>query len=123
VWIDLAVAKVDRVLVYLSGADRGRILQRTVMLPNGLDEVAREEVAAIVASSVDTLRTGGPLNVAKAGDVLLSNAATPSSSRPWMTLGATGAAERWSQNQSTVPSFGISTCWENPAQLSNRRCG
>jgi hypothetical protein len=109
VWIDLAVAKPDRVLVYLSGADRGRVLQRTVMLPNGLDEVAREEVSQIVASSVDTLRAGGPLNAGHAGDVLISSGPEKPRRGALLTLGATGAAERWSEDQSAVPAFGLST--------------
>jgi hypothetical protein len=109
VWIDLAVSHPDRVMVYLAGANRDHVLLRTVMLPGGLDEVAREEVSQIVASSVDTLRTGAPLAVAKAGDVMLSPQPELPAARPvWLTLGATGAAERWSDNQAMVPAIGIS---------------
>src|SRR5258708_8957375 len=107
VWIDIGVLHPERALVYLSGADREHVLQRTVMLPNGFDEVAREEVAQIVASSVDTLRAGAPLRVAKPDDVLLSTA-PPRRTRGWLLLGATGAAERWSDDQAAVPAFGLS---------------
>ena len=113
VWIDIGVAHPDRALVYLSGADQQRILQRTVLMPAGFDEVAREEIAQIVASSVDTLRAGAPLRVAKPDDVLLT--APPRAPRGWLALGATGAAERWSDEQAAVPAFGLS------AMLARRR--
>lgn len=107
VWIDVGVARPDRALVYLAGADRQHVLQRTVVLGNGFDEVAREEVSQIVASAVDTLRAGAPLRAAKVDDVLLT-APAPKPRHPWLTLGATGAAERWSDEQSAVPAFGLS---------------
>ena len=111
VWIDLAVSKPDQVLVYLADAQRQRVLLRTIKLPRGLDEVAREEISLIVASSVATLRSGAPLNAGRSDDVLLSTPPPPPAPTrvSWMTLGASGAAERWTADQAMVPAVGLST--------------
>jgi hypothetical protein len=111
VWIDLAVSKPDQVLVYLADAQRQRVLLRTIKLPHGLDEVVREEISLIVASSVATLRSGAPLNVGRSDDVLLSTPQPPPAPTriTWMTLGASGAAERWSADQTMVPAVSLTT--------------
>jgi hypothetical protein len=67
IWIDLGVAKPTRAFVYLSATASAQVVIRSLPLPSGVDEVAREEVAQIVATSVEALRAGRPLPVAATG--------------------------------------------------------
>jgi len=67
IWIDLGVAKPTRAFVYLSPTASAQVVIRSLPLPSGVDEVAREEVAQIVATSVEALRAGQPLPVAVNG--------------------------------------------------------
>ena len=74
-WIDLGVAKPTRALVYISATASEQVVIRSLPLPAGVDEVAREEVAHIVASSVEALQAGRPLPVAtNAADAPLAKA-------------------------------------------------
>jgi hypothetical protein len=63
IWVDLAVAKPGRAIVYISATAAQQVVIRSVPLPGGVDEVAREEVSHIVASSVEALQAGRPLPV------------------------------------------------------------
>jgi hypothetical protein len=64
IWIDLGVAKPARALVYLSATASEQVVIRSLPLPAGVDEVAREEVAHIVATSVEAIQAGRPLPLA-----------------------------------------------------------
>ena len=64
IWIDLGVAKAARAFVYISATASAQVVIRSLPLPDGVDEVAREEVAQIVATSVEALQAGRPLPVA-----------------------------------------------------------
>ncbi len=63
IWIDLGVARAGRALVYISATASDQVVVRSLPLPSGVDEVAREEVSHIVASSVEALQAGLPLPV------------------------------------------------------------
>jgi hypothetical protein len=64
IWLDLAVARPGRAIVYISATASEQVVIRSLPLPSGVDEVAREEVAHIVATSVEALQAGRPLPVA-----------------------------------------------------------
>ncbi len=64
IWIDLGVARPGRALVYISATASEQVVIRALQLPRGVDEVAREEVSHIVATSVEALQAGRPLPVA-----------------------------------------------------------
>ncbi|HET6283384.1 MAG TPA: hypothetical protein VFH73_20670 [Polyangia bacterium] len=111
VWLDLAAAGPDRAVVYLADTKWQRVLVRHVGLSAGLDEVARQEVSVIVASSVDALRSGSALGAGKEGDVILQaeRPGLPLRGRGlWLTAGATAASERWSRDQTVVAALGLS---------------
>jgi hypothetical protein len=61
IWLDLGVTNPARAFVYVSPTAAPEVLIRSLPLPGGVDEVAREEVAHIVATSVEALREGRPL--------------------------------------------------------------
>ncbi len=61
IWIDLGVATSGRAFVYISATASEQVVIRSLSLPSGVDEVAREEVSHIVASSVEALEAGRPL--------------------------------------------------------------
>lgn len=63
VWIDL---RPDQASVYLVDPAWERILVRHVPLPEGVDEVAREEIALIVGSSLEALAAGDPVGQSRA---------------------------------------------------------
>jgi hypothetical protein len=69
IWIDLGVAAAGRAFVYISATASEQVVIRSLSLPAGVDEVAREEVARIVASSVEALQAGRPLPTAAAKSV------------------------------------------------------
>jgi hypothetical protein len=56
----------DVALLYLVDAAWQRVLVRRISLAHGLDEVAREELAHIVESSVQALAVGGQIGVTRA---------------------------------------------------------
>jgi hypothetical protein len=80
VWIDLGVAKPERAFVYISATASAEVVIRSLPLPSGVDEVAREEVAHIVATSVEALRAGRPLPTGGGpADAALSKSVRPPS--------------------------------------------
>ena len=56
----------DLALLYLVDAPWQRVLVRRVPLAHGLDEVAREELAHIVESSVQAMAAGGQIGITRA---------------------------------------------------------
>jgi hypothetical protein len=119
IWIDLGVAREGHALVYISATASEQVVIRALRLPNGLDEVAREEVSHIVASSVEALQAGRPLPVAPEPDAALTKAAPPApapapavapappSSR-WVAAGLTAGAARESAGVVAAPTLGLS---------------
>jgi hypothetical protein len=110
VWLDLAAGRPDRAVVYLADSKWQRVLVRQVVLSGGIDEVTRQEVSLIVASSVEAMRSGAALTVGREGDVILEAEAAPFPTRGrglWIAVGAVGGAERWSQD-TLVPALGFS---------------
>jgi hypothetical protein len=51
--------------VYLADASWERVLVRTVPMPNGPDEIAREQIAHIVAGSIEALMGGATIGVGR----------------------------------------------------------
>ena len=83
IWIDLGVAKAARAFVYISATASAQVVIRSLPLPDGVDEVAREEVAQIVATSVEALQAGRPLPVgANVADAPLAKAVRPPAPPP-----------------------------------------
>jgi hypothetical protein len=116
IWIDLGVAKPARAFVYISATASEQVVIRSLPLPGGVDEVAREEVAHIVASSVEALQAGRPLPVAtSAADVALAKsvrapAAPPPAAAPptlWL-VGLGGGAAHESGAALALPVVGVS---------------
>lgn len=64
IWLDVTSAQTAT--LYLADAPWERILVRHVGLPKGLDEVAREELAFIVRSSIDALLSGSQIGMTRA---------------------------------------------------------
>jgi hypothetical protein len=100
IWVDLGVAKPGRAFVYISATASEQVVIRALPLPGGVDEVAREEVSHIVATSVEALQAGRPLLVAaSASDVALVKAsrapapvpARAETPRPWWLAAGLGA--------------------------------
>ena len=78
IWIDLGVAATGRALVYVSATASDQVVVRSLPLPSGVDEVAREEVSHIVASSVEALQAGQPLPVvAERADAAIAKTTRP----------------------------------------------
>lgn len=79
IWVDLGVAKAGRAFVYISATVSEQVVVRQLPLPSGVDEVAREEVSHIVATSVEALQAGRPLPVApsKADGALVRTSPLP----------------------------------------------
>jgi hypothetical protein len=103
IWIDLGVATAGRALVYVSATASDQVVVRSLPLPSGVDEVAREEVSHIVASSVEALQAGLALPVvAERADAALAKTtrapapvapAAPVAGGVWATAGlGAGAA-------------------------------
>jgi hypothetical protein len=67
VWLDLGVSAPGVALIYISATATEQVVIRRAPLASGVDEVAREEVAHIVASSIEALRAGRPLPLGGAG--------------------------------------------------------
>ena len=75
----------EHALLYLVDASWERILVRRVPLSEGLDEVAREQLAHIVESSVAALRAGGRIGVTReqaSSELGVSSAPEPSGPVP-----------------------------------------
>jgi hypothetical protein len=83
IWIDLGVEKPARAVVFISATASAEVVIRSLPLPGGVDEVAREEVAHIVAMSVEALQEGRPLPApTNTGDVALAKAVRPAPPAP-----------------------------------------
>jgi hypothetical protein len=77
-WLDLGVGAPGRAVVYVSATTAEQVVIRRLPLAAGWDEVAREEVSHVVASSVEALRAGRPLPVASGPDTsVVAVAASP----------------------------------------------
>jgi hypothetical protein len=119
IWIDLGVARAGHALVYVSATAAEQVVIRALRLPNGLDEVAREEVSHIVASSVEALQAGRPLPLAPEPDAALYKAPPPPPpptpplpaappSRRWIAAGLAAGAARESSGVLAAPTVGLS---------------
>lgn len=116
IWLDLGVTNPARAFVYVSPTAAPEVLIRSLPLPGGVDEVAREEVAHIVATSVEALREGRPLPPpTNAADLPLAKTvrepAPPPRVRPPRTLwlaGAGAGAAHEGGSQSAFPIGGLS---------------
>ncbi len=62
-WFDLT--EPGQAALYITDGGWKRIYVRRVLLPHGLDEVAREELTYIARSSVETLLAGGQIGVTR----------------------------------------------------------
>jgi hypothetical protein len=117
IWVDLAVTTPGRAFVYISATAAQQVVIRSLPLPGGVDEVAREEVSHIVASSVEALQAGRPLPVAdsQAPVVLrspvpsaLARAPTPASPGTFVVVGLGGGAAREAAGQIALPTVSLS---------------
>jgi hypothetical protein len=114
VWLDLGVSAPGLAIVYISATASEQVVIRRTPLAAGVDEVAREEVAHIVASSIEALRAGRPLPVGGAGtnDAIVSRAAAPppppSPARRTVLLGAGAGAAREAVGRLALPTIGLS---------------
>lgn len=119
IWIDLGVTRAGHALVYVSATAAEQVVIRALRLPNGLDEVAREEVSHIVASSVEALQAGRPLPLAPAPDAALQKAPPPPPapappvapappSKRWVAAGLAGGAAREASGVVAAPTLGLS---------------
>lgn len=118
IWIDLGVARPGHALVYVSATASEQVVIRALRLPRGLDEVAREEVSHIVASSVEALQAGLPLPVAPEADAAaLQKVESPppppvappaAAARRWIAAGMGAGAARDSSGTVALPTVGLS---------------
>jgi hypothetical protein len=118
IWVDLGVAKAGRAFVYISATASEQVVIRSLPLPGGVDEVAREEVSHIVATSVEALQAGRPLPVAaSSADVALVKAArtpapTPARAetpRPlWLAAGLGAGVAHEGAGQLALPMASVS---------------
>jgi hypothetical protein len=114
IWIDLGVGQAARAFVYISATASAEVLIRSLPLPTGADEVAREEVAHIVATSVEALRAGRPLSVASSPtDVAVAKTETapppaaPASRTFWLA-GVGGGVAHEGASQLALPVASLS---------------
>jgi hypothetical protein len=116
IWIDLGVAKPGRAFVYISATASDQVVIRSLPLPNGVDEVAREEVSHIVASSVEALQAGRPLlgaggpadNVVAKVEPPPPPAPAPPEGGVWVSAGLGAGAARESGSHFALPTVGLS---------------
>jgi hypothetical protein len=114
IWIDLGVAKAGRAFVYISATASEQVVIRSLPLPSGVDEVAREEVSHIVATSVEALQAGRPLPTnASAADLALAKAPRapePARARPplWLAAGLGAGAAHEGASQLALPMASVS---------------
>ncbi|HVZ71592.1 MAG TPA: hypothetical protein VHJ20_04380 [Polyangia bacterium] len=115
VWLDLDVGAPGHAVVYVSATASEQVVIRRMPLPAGVDEVAREEVAHIVAGSIEALRSGRPLPTAGAGDARVSvlstaPAAPPPPPAPTTTvlLGGGAGALLGDAGQTAAPALALS---------------
>jgi hypothetical protein len=114
VWLDLGVGAPGAAIVYISATASQQVVIRRLPLAAGIDEVAREEVAHIVASSIEALRAGRPLPVGGAGAganvavVSTTPAAAPAPATPTVLLGIGVGAAREAASHVALPTLGLS---------------
>jgi len=117
IWVDLGVAAPGRAFVYISATASEQVVVRTLTLPAGVDEVAREEVAQIVASSVEALQAGRPLppaaeKLTKATETVTKvEPAPPPAPAPralWLAVGVGAGAAREAAGTFAAPTVAIS---------------
>jgi hypothetical protein len=109
VWIELR--KAGNAMVYIAGEAGDRVLVRRVPRQTRSDEVAREEIAHIVESTVDALLSGGRIGVAaqmprEAEVVLLPQAAPRAESHAASGFGLSLGYEVQAWSASTDPVHG-----------------
>jgi hypothetical protein len=118
IWIDLGVARPARAFVYISATASEQVVIRSLPLPGGLDEVAREEVAHIVATSVEALQAGRPLPLATGDALAKAPRPPPPPPRPrtlWLAgLGGGAAHEGASELALPVASLSLLVGAERP---------
>jgi hypothetical protein len=114
IWIDLGVATPGRAFVYISATASEQVIIRSLPLPNGADEVAREEVSHIVATSVEALQAGRPLVAVAERDDVVAKAEPPPPPPPppqpgvWAAAGLGAGAARESSDHLALPTVGLS---------------
>jgi hypothetical protein len=118
IWIDLGVATAGRALVYISARASEQVVVRSLPLPSGVDEVAREEVSHIVASSVEALQAGLPLPVvAERADSAIAKTTrsppppapvTPVAHGPWASAGLGAGAAHEGGSTFALPTASLS---------------
>jgi hypothetical protein len=118
IWIDLGVASAGRAFVYISATAADQVVIRSLPLPGGVDEVAREEVSHIVATSVEALQAGRPLTAAAdhPDDAVVAKAEPPPPPPPpappagaaWVGAGLGAGAARESSDHLALPTLGLS---------------
>jgi hypothetical protein len=116
IWIDLGVASAGRAFVYISATASEQVVIRSLPLPSGVDEVAREEVSHIVATSVEALQAGRPLTAAaeRPDDAVVAKVAPPPPPPPpspagaWVEAGLGAGAARESADHTALPTIGLS---------------
>jgi hypothetical protein len=116
VWLDLGVSAPALAIVYISATASEQVVIRRMPLPAGFDEVAREEVAHIVASSIEALHAGRPLPVGGAGAgtnvAVVSTAVAPPPPPPptsrTVLLGLGAGAARDAGGHTALPTLGLS---------------
>jgi hypothetical protein len=123
IWIDLGIAKPARAFVYISATASDQVLIRSLPLPAGVDEVAREEVAHIVATSVEALQAGQPLpSAATPTDAALTKLVRPPPPAPappravWLA-GLGGGAAHEGASQVALPVASLSLVASAPRHL------
>jgi hypothetical protein len=115
IWIDLGVASPGRAFVYISATASEQVVIRSLPLPSGVDEVAREEVSHIVATSVEALQAGRPLTAAvgRPDDAVVAKAEPappppPPAAGAWVEAGLGAGAARESADHLALPTIGLS---------------
>jgi hypothetical protein len=119
IWVDLGVSKPARAFVYISATASEQVVIRALPLPAGVDEVAREEVAHIVATSVEALQAGRPLPIAPSpSDVAVAKAVRPPAPAPeprifWLA-GVGGGVAHEGASQLALPVASLSLLAGSP---------
>jgi hypothetical protein len=118
IWIDLGGSVAGRAFVYISATASDQVVIRSLPLPSGVDEVAREEVSHIVASSVEALQAGRPLpSAASPTDAAVAKTtrapppptpAAPAATGLWIAAGLGAGAAHEGAQELALPTAGLS---------------
>jgi hypothetical protein len=118
VWLDLGVSAPGLAIVYISATASEQVVIRRMPIAAGFDEVAREEVSHIVASSIEALHAGRPLPTGGVGAaagtaVVVSTAPSPpppppSSLSRTVLLGLGAGVAREAAAHAALPTLGLS---------------